>query len=165
MKLSQILSRKPKALPSKVFVVCQAHKYSDDSRVIGIFLNREAAEKVIRRAGKVLCWREDRFMNFALVWAQVRVKLPQEEVHASMWIEEHSIKGFDAVLAAARKPGRCACELGTQPRRAPTICAAAIALMFLIYAFDGHSILISLVQTILLATAFFALAGSVPDRR
>jgi len=74
-----------------LFVVCEHHEYSDVNCVVGIFPDREAAEKAIRCRGEVFCWKEN-FMPFALVWAQVKMSLPQEEVRGWMWIEHHTLQ-------------------------------------------------------------------------
>ncbi len=75
---------------SKVFVVCEDHEYSGVNKVIGLFPNREEAEKAIRVKGEVLCWKVEYFMPFALVWAQVQTTHKDYgPLRTWCWIEVH----------------------------------------------------------------------------
>lgn len=52
--------------------MCEDHEYKGVNKVVGLFSDREAAERCIRAKGEVLCWKAEYFMPFALVWAQVK---------------------------------------------------------------------------------------------
>lgn len=76
----------------KVFVVCEDHEYKDSNKVIGLFPTREEAENCIRQKGKVVCWKAEYFMSFALVWAQLQtIHAAYGRLSAWYWIEVHEI--------------------------------------------------------------------------
>jgi hypothetical protein len=70
------------------YVVCEKNRYTMSTSIIGLFLTAEAAEKKVRAQGEVLDWKENYYLPFGRVFAQVRTKRHGASLRSWCWIEE-----------------------------------------------------------------------------
>jgi hypothetical protein len=70
------------------YVVCEKNRYTMSTSIIGFFRTLEEAEKIVRNQGEVLDWKENYYLPFGRVFAQVRTKRHGALLRSWCWIEE-----------------------------------------------------------------------------